>query len=1081
MRWRTWRWAILALAATAGVSSALNGRQPGSVLIYPIHYSGSGFTLLSVTNTALDSQPPLVLGGSTNIAWNYINLVPGTTPLLPLDCTLSDRVESLTPADTRTVLTGCHNAAGDQEGFVLVSAQDPRFFKTDWSHNFLIGSGMVVNQAGGIFVVDAIPFESPQPPASDTDGVGDGDGQIDFDGIEYEGVPDDLYADSFMAAAGSSLTLLNLSGGARFRATVGLDVWNDNEYPMSLTLQFRCSFEEPLADLSPIFTQTYLANNTPHDPAEFDVDCDQVGDLETGWFRVRGLEYSSSVETCLNPALLGAITAGPDTVPQPVDGGRLLWESKVLQPNGDFYGFATDSPECPELGPPRCDAGGPYAADEGESITFDGTGSSDPDGTIVRYDWDFGDGVTAPDAGPTPTHTYASWGDYVVTLTVTDDSGESASCTSPVSINCAPVCPLAPPVAITVLVGETVQLDDTGATDKDGVIVRWDWDFGDGTTAPNAGSAVSHVYAQPGSFTVTVTVTDDDGARSTCTVALVDVVTPNQSPVCDANGPYPCNLGDSITFDGTGSFDPDGMIVRYDWDFGDGSSALAAGPTPTHVYAAPGDYVVTLSVTDDDGATSVCSPAAVTINAEPVCDAGGPYSGNLGDSILFDGTGSFDPVGTVVRYDWDFGDGVMAIDAGPTPVHTYAAAGAYTVTLSVTDGCGAVATCTDPVTVNGPPLCDAGGPYMADLFDEVTFDGSGSSDPDGMVDRWDWDFGDGSSAMDAGPNPTHTYTDYGQFTVTLTVTDDFGRQEACQVTIDIASISGALVFSGDDTDDHCAGNLCGNMAPALIQWVLDHSENQGQGILALGLPDVVFGPMGFSQAKLVFDTWMMFLTPVIDPAPLAGEVRHITDPAEFMALTQADFDSYRMIFIPSFEEHTSGGIARDMIDAMILRKADLEEYWLRRGGGLYALTQADEPTFTPPYTNGWDWSPIPFTTTDVRFFDVCPTTEGLMGTSLYAAPLPGTQCVTMPVFSASSLTHEAYHNVFHPDTSFGFFGLDVFVNEIDPLIAGTQATIIGGIPSPPQFPAASHPRTPFGDQVLGVPQTASAELQGAPR
>ena len=101
-----------------------------------------------------------------------------------------------------------------------------------------------------------------------------------------------------------------------------------------------------------------------------------------------------------------------------------------------------------------------------------------------------------------------------------------------------------------------------------------------------------------GTFTVSLTVTDDAGAADTATTTAT-IGEGNLPPVADPNGPYSGEVGVPIIFDGTGSSDPDGTIVSYDWDFGDGTVELDAGPTPSHAYTAEGTFNVTLTVTDD--------------------------------------------------------------------------------------------------------------------------------------------------------------------------------------------------------------------------------------------------------------------------------------------------------------------------------------------------------------------------------------------------------------------------------------------------------------------------------------------------
>jgi hypothetical protein len=340
-------------ALTLAPAVFADGRTPGSVLVYPIHRSSFGpigtpgaavphFTIISVTNTdLLPMTPNNGLGGSTNIHWEYVNVTPGSTHTTN-SCQVVDTVEFLTPADTRSVLTNCHNATSGQEGYLVISAQDPNAFSTAWSHNYLIGSELVLGGTGGMYSLNAIPFDAIAGEGAATDS--DMDGQLDFDNVEYEPIADNLYLDVFYAVSGSSITLINMTGGFNHTANVNFDVWNDNEQALSATLAFNCWIEEPLDQISVVFNGAFLATNTLHDATELDVfGCDMVGDVETGWARVRGANASSSVESIPNPALLGAITAGP--AGPNIDGGHLLWESKTTQTNGDFFKTGTDDPE----------------------------------------------------------------------------------------------------------------------------------------------------------------------------------------------------------------------------------------------------------------------------------------------------------------------------------------------------------------------------------------------------------------------------------------------------------------------------------------------------------------------------------------------------------------------------------------------------------------------------------------------------------------------------------------------------------------------------------------------------------------
>jgi len=230
--------------------------------------------------------------------------------------------------------------------------------------------------------------------------------------------------------------------------------------------------------------------------------------------------------------------------------------------------------------------------------------------------------------------------------------------------------------------GVPVQFNGNGSYDPDGYIVTYSWAFGDGNTG--SGVMPTHTYTAPGIYTVTLTVTDNGGLTDADTAsANITGGGGPQLPVADAGGPYIGLVGSPVQFDGSASFDPDGSIVDYSWTFGDGNTG--SGAMPSHTYTGPGVYTITLTVWDNQNLTDADTTSAtiVAVPAAPFADAGGPYSGQVGSPVAFDGTGSYDLDGTVVSYSWDFGDGTFG--TGPTPSHTYLLGGTYTVTLTVTD------------------------------------------------------------------------------------------------------------------------------------------------------------------------------------------------------------------------------------------------------------------------------------------------------------------------------------------------------------------------------------------------------------
>src|SRR5690606_20879076 len=139
----------------------------------------------------------------------------------------------------------------------------------------------------------------------------------------------------------------------------------------------------------------------------------------------------------------------------------------------------------------------------------------------------------------------------------------------------------------------------------------------------------------------------------------------------------------SVALDASASTDSDGTIATYSWAFGDGE--IGSGKTVSHVYTTPGDYTVTLTVTDDRGGsatkTAQVSPALAP-NVPPTAALAATMSDLL---AALDASASSDSDGQIVSYDWDFGDAKSATTVTATTTHEYEAAGTYTVTLTVTD------------------------------------------------------------------------------------------------------------------------------------------------------------------------------------------------------------------------------------------------------------------------------------------------------------------------------------------------------------------------------------------------------------
>ena len=206
-------------------------------------------------------------------------------------------------------------------------------------------------------------------------------------------------------------------------------------------------------------------------------------------------------------------------------------------------------------------------------MTFTST-SSDSDGTVTDIVWDFGDGSPTSDQA-NPVHTYGV-GVFIATFTATDDDG--ATTTRSVEIRSLPNIAPSATASATPNNGRAplnVQLSSAGSIDFDGSIASYSWNFGDGSPVSTAANP-THVYAA-GTWTATLTVTDNEGATGTANVVVQSTV--NQAPTAVANAtPNGIKAPVSVDFSSAGSIDNDGTVVSYSWDFGDGS-AVSTDPT----------------------------------------------------------------------------------------------------------------------------------------------------------------------------------------------------------------------------------------------------------------------------------------------------------------------------------------------------------------------------------------------------------------------------------------------------------------------------------------------------------------------
>ena len=437
---------------------------------------------------------------------------------------------------------------------------------------------------------------------------------------------------------------------------------------------------------------------------------------------------------------------------------------------------------------PTADAGRDLNVDQHETVEFDGRGSHDNVG-VMEWTWTFNDGgknVTLN--GSIPTYVFDVPGVYTVLLTVRDAEGNSGTDTVVIEVR-----DIERPV---VNAGEDVIIDQdrtivfNGSSSSDNVGIRsFEWTFEyDDMTVRLEGPTPNFFFHTAGMYTVMLIVTDEEGnwASDFVSVTVVD----STRPIADAGPDVRADQHQMVTLDGSGSWD-NSVVARWRWVFFyRGSTFSLEGERPTFIFDEAGDYEVNLTVLDPSGNSDNDTMTVTIIDVTaPVAVLGDDVGVSQGTIVELNGSRSTDNVG-IEEWMWSLTyDGAIEKITGETQSFLFTIPGTYVVTLEVSDAVLNSASATFIVTVldTTPPVAVTPSDMTVEIDEEVTFDGSSSTDNVG-IEEWSWTIkfeGHSYTEVLEGPMVDYSFDQPGQHRVTLTVTDAQGNSDSMTFTVSV--------------------------------------------------------------------------------------------------------------------------------------------------------------------------------------------------------------------------------------------------------------------------------------------------------
>jgi len=472
----------------------------------------------------------------------------------------------------------------------------------------------------------------------------------------------------------------------------------------------------------------------------------------------------------------------------------------------------------------------------GSVFNFTNT-SSILSGSITSSNWDFGDGST-PTNLLNPTHTFTASGTYTVTLISTSNNGCTASITKIITISSKPIVQFAANT-LTGCAPLNVNFTDNSTNAN---AATYKWYYGDNSPL-SAQQNSSNSYTASGFYNVKLVVSNTGGCSDSLTKSSYIEV--KSTPITSFTLANKGCVNSPIIFTDNSSISS-GTINSWDWDFGDGS-INGLTKNATHTYTTTGTYEITLTSSTGNGCFGDIQKT-ITISSKPIAQftvnnvtGCAPLTANFTDN-------STNTNGAT--YKWYYGDG-SPLSTQQNPSYSYTASGFYNVKLVVSDDGGCSDSITKPsyIEVKSTPTASFTSANNGCLNSAISFSDN-SSISSGIINSWDWNFGDGS-ANNLTKNPTHTYTTTGTYSITLKSTTGNGcfGNIAKSITINskpivqytVNSVTGCVPLNVNFTDNST------NTNGATYKWYYgDNSPLSTQQN-----PSYSYTASGFYNVKLV--------------------------------------------------------------------------------------------------------------------------------------------------------------------------------------------------------------------------------------